>query len=90
MPQKWCKKRCEKVWRIRNKQYLCTRNQENESCTDAAKVLAKKSFKKVHQKFGGLKFLPYLCTTFRFEISEHESLRKWFFDLLVFYIERKV
>ena len=85
------KKVCEKVWIIRNKLYLCTRNQENNDVQlDAAKVLKKKRFKKVHQKFGGLNFLLYLCTTFRSENLEYESLRKWFFDLLVFYIERKV
>ena len=75
---------------IRKKRYLCTRNQKNSDVKMVAAEVLKKSFKKVHQKFGGLKFLPYLCATFRFEISEYESLRKWFFDLLVFYIERKV
>ena len=42
----------------------------------AAEVLKKKSFKKVRQKFGGLKFLPYLCTTFRSEKMEYESAKK--------------
>ena len=42
------KKVYEKVWIIRNKLYLCTRNQENNDVQlDAAKVL-KKRFKKVH------------------------------------------
>ena len=45
--------------------------------------------KKVIKKFGSLKYLPYLCTAFRSKKMSDESLRKWFFDLLVFYIERK-
>ena len=41
------KKVCEKVWIIRNKLYLCTRNQENNDVQlDAAKVLKKKDLKK--------------------------------------------
>ena len=30
----------------------------------------KKSLQKVLEKFGGLKKMTYLCTTFRFEIEE--------------------
>jgi hypothetical protein len=47
--------------------------------------------KKVHQKFGGFKNMIYLCTRFSpFNEKGSEAIRKWFFDLLVLYIERKV
>ena len=73
---------------VGGKAYYITNN-STKSNEDYVKKF-EKSLKKVRQKFGGLIFLLYLCTTFRSEKLEHESLRKWFFDLLVFYIERKV
>ena len=48
---------------------------ETNTLLNAAKkkVLRKNFLKKVSKKFGGSKNLPYLCTTFRFEIMKHES-----------------
>ena len=37
------------------------------------KVLRKSFLKKVSKKFGGLKNLPYLCTTFPPQIMRYES-----------------
>jgi hypothetical protein len=55
-----------------------------------AEVLRKIFLKKVANKFGSFKNMLYLCTTFRSKKKSARVLRKWFFDLLVFYIERKV
>jgi hypothetical protein len=46
--------------------------------------------KKVAKIFGDIKNSPYLCTTFRSKKEGEGNRQKWFFDLLVFYIERKV
>ena len=57
---------------------------------DEAARFLKIIFEKVSKIFGYFKNSFYLCTTFRFEKSKCERLGEWFFDLLVFYIERKV
>ena len=56
--------------------------------TDEEKRNLKKSLQKVLEKFGGLKKMLYLCTTFRFEIEKW--FFKWFFDLLVITREKIV
>ena len=62
---------------IKNKALpLHPQSEKQTSLTDAAEVLKNEVEKKVTEKFGSLNFLPYLCTTFRFEITKHESERK--------------
>ncbi len=90
----------KKVCRYRNYLYLCIRNQEISSESSEInrwsrdqkvlrnKEFRKKSLQKVLEKFGGLKKMLYLCTTFRFEITKW--FFKWFFDLLVIIREKIV
>ena len=59
------KKSFKNVWRLKNMYYLCTRNQEIQRMTWKHKGSLKRWWKKVHQKFGGLKNLSYLCNRFR-------------------------
>ena len=56
----------------------------------AEKVLRKFFLKKVHQKFGGSKNLPYLCTTFPLQKMKFESELKMVLWFTGFIIERKV
>ena len=44
--------------------------------------VCEKKLQKVLEKFGGLKKMLYLCTTFRFEKKEKWFFKR-FFDLLV-------
>ena len=76
---------------IKNKALpLHPQSEKQTSLTDAAEVLKNKVEKKVTEKFGSLNFLPYLCTTFRFEITKHESERKLVLWFTGYNIERKV
>ena len=84
------KKILRKVCRCKNNAYLCIRNQEISSykamraarLAEVEKRNLKKSLQKVLEKFGGLKKMLYLCTTFRFEIERsgfsNGSLIYWY------------
>ena len=89
----------EKVCRFENNAYLCIRNQgissyktkqtvTNRKIRNSFKKKLKKSLQKVLEKFGCLKKKSYLCN--RFPLQKRSGFFKWFFDLLVIIIERKV
>ena len=72
----------------KNGSKLVTKNLEKGLKTRKKRFFQKK-LQKVLSKFGSLKNLPYLCTTFGSEI-ESEGFWKRFFDLLVIFKRENV